>query len=70
MVGAKLRELAYVSQQRASEPICCTLFDPLLDLVWTASSTVRYFLINYEHHVCCIVCDEECNCAVSWCYYL
>ncbi|KAG0613820.1 hypothetical protein M758_6G131500 [Ceratodon purpureus] len=39
MVGAKLRELAYVSQQRAGEPICCTAFDPLLDLLWTASST-------------------------------
>lgn len=38
MVRAKLRELAYVTQQRANEPVCCTLFDPLLDLLWTASS--------------------------------
>jgi hypothetical protein len=64
MVGVKLRELAYVSQQRAGEPICCTVFDPLLDLLWTASSTVRYFwsLHTYcELHICCIFCDEEGN---------
>ena len=57
MVGAKLRELAYMSQQRAGEPICCTAFDPLFDLVWTASSTVRYFWsfhTCFEYHICCI----------------
>lgn len=41
MVGANLRELLNVPQQRASEPVCLTLFDPLLELLWTASPNVK-----------------------------
>ncbi len=41
MAGENLREIACVPQQRVNDAVSHVVFDPLLELIWTASSTVR-----------------------------
>ncbi len=41
MAGENLREIACVAQQRVNDAVSHVVFDPLLELIWTASSTVR-----------------------------
>jgi hypothetical protein len=39
MAGENLREIACVAQQRVNDAVSHVVFDPLLELIWTASST-------------------------------
>jgi hypothetical protein len=41
MAGENLREIACVAQQRVNDAVSHVVFDPHLELIWTASSTVR-----------------------------
>lgn len=61
MVVEKLIELACVQQHRGREAVCRTIFDPLMELLWTASAAV---ISEYPHHclVLCVSVTELVNC--------